>query len=81
MFGIAFKHNEDPADTLYYTGKAGPEWLSRNPEDAFCAYNETHARNEGWRMKGRSYALDGYTPTVIKKNPQFVVESDGGHTD
>lgn len=84
MFGIAFESKDAPVkDTVYYTGKAGPEWLSRNPDDTFYGYGETHAKNEGWRMKARTFVLDGYTPIVVKDEAttQFVVESDGGHTD
>lgn len=79
-FGIAFERRDNPDDTLYYTGKAGPEWLSKNPADAFCAFDEKYAISEGWAMKGRSFVLDGYVPITVHP-AQFVVESDGGHTD
>jgi hypothetical protein len=49
--------NKQTGEKLYYTGKAGEQWLSPNPADAFVGYNEAGAMYKAGKFNAQHEGL------------------------
>lgn len=93
MYAIAFKPKETNTRLLYYSGKAGGDYLTTEIEEAFFGYSSEYARYKGRAMHNNSFPLAQLDPVVAKRVGDEVVlvdedckfiyftESEGGLTD
>lgn len=80
---IAFKSKET-GHVIYYTGKAGGDWVSPNRDDAFFGYSPQGAEFIGRKMMRFSpVPADKYELIVLRKDEPALAtcESEGGQID
>ena len=60
--------NTETNHTIYYTGKAGGDWLSPNKSDAFFAYNADGVNYLGGKMQARHDSLKSLSLVSVARD-------------